>query len=293
MRQQKIAIPLNPIMHQFNCGIVIGKVSADDLATLSLDTLNAFEAAQQSHRDDYHFFILQESGQIIFEIDFKRYKINGPALIYIQPGQVHRMISFKEVSTGFLAMRTESIQPEYLQLLQEIAPARPLKLKQEGVVLYAEMLSLCVRFSERKDERLQQSILKDSSNVFIGLLVSAFLKSSGLKNKLTRLEFITKGFKAELEQNYLSLKRPAEYAVRLHLSTSYLNECVKNTTGYPVSQHIQQRIILEAKRLLYHSDLSLKEISAELGYDDYAYFSRLFAKVAGLSASAFRNKNRD
>ena len=89
------------------------------------------------------------------------------------------------------------------------------------------------------------------------------------------------------------MKSPSEYADKLNLSTAYLNECVKNTTGYSVSYHIQQRVILEAKRLLYYSDKSVKEIAAELGYDDYPYFSRLFTKIAGITALAFRNKNLD
>jgi AraC family transcriptional activator of pobA len=45
--------------------------------------------------------------------------------------------------------------------------------------------------------------------------------------------------------------------------------------------------------LLFYSDKTVKEIAAELGYDDYPYFSRLFTKIAGMTAVAFRNKNRD
>ncbi|HEY1053960.1 MAG TPA: helix-turn-helix domain-containing protein, partial [Emticicia sp.] len=96
-----------------------------------------------------------------------------------------------------------------------------------------------------------------------------------------------------LERNYSQLKRPADYAQQLNISTPYLNECIKETTGHSVSYHIQQRIILEAKRLLYHSDKSVKEIAADLGFDDYPYFSRLFTKATGMSALAFRNKNLD
>ena len=89
------------------------------------------------------------------------------------------------------------------------------------------------------------------------------------------------------------MKSPAEYAKTLNISSAYLNECVKSTTGNSVSYYIQQRIILEAKRLLYHSGKSVKEIAVELGYDDYPYFSRLFSKVTGMTALAFRNKNHD
>ena len=61
--------------------------------------------------------------------------------------------------------------------------------------------------------------------------------------------------------------------------------------GHPVSYHIHQRIILEAKRLLYHSSKSIKEIAGELGYDDYSYFTRLFVKTTGMTPLAFRTKN--
>ena len=88
----------------------------------------------------------------------------------------------------------------------------------------------------------------------------------------------------------MTTKRPTEYADTLNISSDYLNECVKNTTGNSVSYQIQQRIILEAKRLLYYSDKSVKEISFELGYDDYPYFSRLFTKVAGITAPDFRKQ---
>jgi len=71
------------------------------------------------------------------------------------------------------------------------------------------------------------------------------------------------------------------YADILNISTPYLNECIKNTTGHSISYRIQQRIILEAKRLIYHSDKSIKEIAAELGYDDYSYFTRSFIKITG------------
>ena len=77
----------------------------------------------------------------------------------------------------------------------------------------------------------------------------------------------------------MTTKRPTEYADTLNISSDYLNECVKNTTGNSVSYQIQQRIILELKRLLYYSDKSVKEISFEPGYEDYPYFSRLFTKV--------------
>lgn len=127
----------------------------------------------------------------------------------------------------------------------------------------------------------------------IAYLLSQFLNLAKPDETFSRFEKVTTAFRKLLEKNYIKLKRPGQYAALLHISTPYLNDCIKGSTGYSVSYLIQERIILEAKRLLYHTNKSVKEIAFELGYVDYPYFSRLFSKVTGISAITFRNKNHD
>ncbi|MCW3106192.1 MAG: AraC family transcriptional regulator, partial [Segetibacter sp.] len=191
------------------------------------------------------------------------------------------------------AINNENLNPEYLKLLEGITPVKPLALNKETFSIISEAVSLCIKFSERRHEKLYHSLLKDSCNALVALVISQYIEQSKPAGKPSRFETVTKAFNEILERNYSTAKRPAEYAGKLNISTPYLNECVKNTTGYSVSYHIQQRVILEAKRLLYHSNKSVKEIATELGFDDYPYFSRLFTKVAGVTALAFRNKNFD
>ncbi|CAG4997664.1 HTH-type transcriptional activator RhaR [Dyadobacter sp. CECT 9275] len=149
------------------------------------------------------------------------------------------------------------------------------------------------RQREAASERIEKFSAVSGSGITVALVVSQYLEQSASSGTLARFESITKAFRKILERDFITVKKPAEYAQALNISTAYLNECVKNTTGHSVSYHIQERIILEAKRLLYHSNQSVKEIAAELGYDDYPYFSRLFSKVTGHTALSFRKKNRD
>jgi YesN/AraC family two-component response regulator len=72
------------------------------------------------------------------------------------------------------------------------------------------------------------------------------------------------------------------------LSSYYLNEAIKKTTGLSVGDYIRNEIVLQAKRLLFYTNLSVKEIASSLGYDDYAYFTRLFTKSAGVSPTQFK-----
>jgi AraC-like DNA-binding protein len=105
---------------------------------------------------------------------------------------------------------------------------------------------------------------------------------------ITRAQRITREFRQLLAEGYKTLKSPGEYAAALHLSPSYFNEAVKEATGFNVGYWIQKQIALEAKRLLYYGKSNVKEIAHELGYEDHAYFSRLFKKMVGKTPGQFR-----
>ena len=286
-------IPVHSRIDDFNTGIDIEKISINDLRALDKATLSVYERAAQSHRENHHSFFLLENGTVQIEIDFQKYKVKPSSIIYMHPNQVHRITAFENVTVSSWAINNENLNPEYLKLLESITPVKPLLLKKEAFSIVSEAVSLCIKFSERKNDKLYDSLLKDGCNALVALVASQYLEQSKPVDKLSRFEIITKAFRETLERNYTTAKRPTDYARELNISTAYLNECIKNTTGYSVSHHIQQRVILEAKRLLYHSDKSVKEIAAELGYADYPYFSRMFTKVTGMTALAFRNKNHD
>lgn len=283
MRKKITSIPVNHFTDEFNKGISIERMLIKDLSI--------FRDANRAHRHDCHSFMLLEAGTVSIKIDFKNYKIKAPSVIYMHPNQVHLVSAFKNVAVSTLAITNENLNPEYLRLLESITPAKPLLLKGEPLSIISDAVSFCIKCAERNHDALYHPLLKDVCNVLVALITSQYTERLKPAGKLSGFETITKAFNEILEHNYIAVKRPAAYAKMLNISAPYLNECVKNTTGHPVSYHIQQRNILEAKRLLYHSEKSVKQIATELGYDDYRYFSRLFTKAAGMPPLAFRNKN--
>ncbi len=293
MRKKHLPIPVNNMANEFGIGISVERISFSDLSALEKEALNTADVGNSVHRHDAHSFFLLESGTVDIEIDFQKYTITAPSVMYVHPDQVHRTIASGDLVVSSWAIVNENLNPEYLELLEGITPAKPLALKEETFAIIYDAVSLFMKFFERKNDKLYHALLKDSCNALVALVASQYLSLTKQDDKISRFEIITKAFKQTLERNYISLKSPSAYAEKLNISTPYLNECVKNTTGYSVSHHLQQRVILEAKRLLYHSDKTVKEIAAELGYEDYPYFSRLFTKVTGMSALAFRNKNHD
>ena len=73
----------------------------------------------------------------------------------------------------------------------------------------------------------------------------------------------------------------------MNISSKHLNRITKEVIGKTASEVITDRIILEAKRRVLHTKNNFSEVAFSLGYDDYAYFSKLFKKASGLTPTAF------
>ena len=102
----------------------------------------------------------------------------------------------------------------------------------------------------------------------------------------TYLQFRT--FKRLLEENYTVQHSVQFYASQLALSPRTLSDIASRYSGKTASEVVKDRLLLEAKRLIYSGQLSVKEIAAALGFEDAAYFSRFFTKNMGVSPQAFR-----
>ena len=86
------------------------------------------------------------------------------------------------------------------------------------------------------------------------------------------------------------VRSPSHYAAALHISPVYLNEVVKGVTGENVSGYIQSEILLRARRMLVYTQQQIGEIARTLGFDDCAYFTRLFTQRTGMSPTSYREK---
>lgn len=283
MRQKSKHIHVNTLPSGTREGIII--------ARSTMHGRPHFDEVEQPHRDNGHVFILQEKGVTNIEIDFQQHRIKAPAIIYIHPDQIHRVIGFEKATMTSWIITDENLLPENLQLLADLVPTNVLTLNKEANTIISAAANFCLQFTEHTEERLYNFILKESCNTLVALVISRYLAQTKVADSYSRFEVIAKSFKSLLERSFITVKSPTKYAKLLNISTPYLNECVNASTGYSVSHHIQQRVVLEAKRLLFHSTKSIKEIAGELGYEDFSYFTRLFTKVTGMTPVVFRAKN--
>lgn len=240
------------------------------------------------HRDDHYIFLFHKKGHARMIIDFKEVEASGTGVFCILPGQVHYGISMTDTLAWFLAVDGALVQEQFRTIFEE----RSGLLKISSAT--AERLEAC--FSVLKglcQEPDQLMVTRSMTDVVIGLFAGIFSAAEESRDDAhSRTTIITRQFKSLLKGSFREMKRPSAYAEALNISPSYLNEAVKLTTGLPVSHWIQEEVIMEAKRLLFYTDNTVKQIADDLGFEDHTYFSRVFNRAEGMPPLAFRKKYR-
>ena len=129
-------------------------------------------------------------------------------------------------------------------------------------------------------------ILRSLSSLLLGLVGREMAQANqAIARPDNRLQH---RFEALIETHFTDHLGVAEYARRLAVTPTHLSRVMRQATGRPASAAIEDRVIREARRNLAFSNLSIQEIAYHLGYNDPAYFSRVFARATGQSPRDFR-----
>jgi AraC-like DNA-binding protein len=104
---------------------------------------------------------------------------------------------------------------------------------------------------------------------------------------------LLKRYLSKIEESYKQLHEVTDYASLLNISPGHLGDVVKEQSGKTAITHIHERLALEAKRLLFHTDHVIKEIAFTLGFEDASYFSRFFRRMTGHTPQTYRDKFRE
>ena len=173
-------IPVNTLPSGTREGIIIFRTSCNGPPDV--------KEVGRPHRDNGHLFILQEKGTTHIEIDFEKHSIEESSVIYINPDQIHHLIGFENATFTSWIITSENLQQENLKLLADLTPVSALILNQETLSIISATAALCIQFSERKHEKLFNSILKESCNTLVTLVASQYLSEAKTTNNYSRFE---------------------------------------------------------------------------------------------------------
>lgn len=253
-------------------------------------------APDKPHRHDYYTIIFIEKGEGTHFVDFTEYKITDHSIFFIQPGQMHQVILSNEPVGWVITFSEEflisnSIPDKMLNdifLFNNYGQSPPLAINERDIPIYKSLIEQMSHFSQSLETYTQEAV---------GSLLKIFLIQSNnhcslSKSNNPQLEetsnHILRTFKQLLNKQYATAHMVSDYASNLAVTSDYLNKTVKNLTGKSAKDHIQSKLIIEAKRALLFSNTSNKELAYTLGFDESAHFNNFFKKITGQTPSEFR-----
>ncbi len=238
---------------------------------------------EEVHRHNFYEIFIFFSGKGKHTIDFKEYTIQKGMIHIVAPYQVHS-VKRNDKTTGIVLKFSEDsiLYEDVLKLMQNYAlfGASP-EIEAED---YMDKLKGFISIFEA----LEQDNLVYQKATFIHLLGSFlyFISSLSTQSKEPysgiEIEFVKL-----VNQHYKKEYSVAFYAGEMNSSSKKINLAINKRFGITAKQFISRRRLLEAKRLLHHSSMLIKEVAYELGFQSPSHFSAFFYKETNMYPSDF------
>lgn len=261
--------------------------------------MNQFAQADYSHHHNYHAVLYICEGEGTHVIDFEPYPIQPSTCYFISKYRTHfwqlkkplkgYALLFPEeflessnsniIETHDLAFFHRVGQTPYLSVVQEQIP------RIEGLFKEIEC-----EFSLGRTRSI--SALRSYLHILLTQLNRLYVKEHP-EEITAETSLLIHQFRQLIAKHYISEHSVQYYANRIGVTTNYLIDAVRAVTGSSPGNILRNKLTLEAKRILVHSNMSAAEIGYRLNFEDASYFGRFFKRETGMTPIAFRQKMRE
>lgn len=252
--------------------------------------------SSHAHRHNYfEILFFHESGGD-HEIDFNVHPVEANSVHLVSPDQIHVLRRGRNV-TGYVLAFYADLFLNIGQNLDFIDTFHFFQHSYTAPIVHLEGDSLKQLLDVVEKIREEHTSTHENKTEMLALLVFQLLlllKRCYPKDNAAPSEGkLTIEFQKLTKQNIHKLSLVSQYANLLCVSAGHLNDTIKRTTGKTAKAIINELKIIEAKRLLFHSKQTIKEIAFHLNFEDASYFNRFFQKQTGVSPLRFRQEIRE
>lgn len=267
-------------------GEVAGERDADWLHWETIQARSRLhDYAIAPHRHEQFFQVLHlTGGRAEVTMDGRVTGLVPPAIVVVPALTVHAYAFSRDVEGVVLTLMERDVQ------------AAGLDVPEAGILPASTELGATIErlIAEADNPREGHGV---AMRALLALLVVGIRRAGqggALPPEVTadRMLAHAQAFRAQVELRFRQTRAIGDYANALGISPTHLNRVCRQVLGASALAVIERRVALEARRQLLFSTLSIKQIGAELGYDDPAYFTRVLKRVLGTAPGAYRARSR-
>lgn len=249
------------------------------------------------HRAEFYHVIWFQSGTPTHSVDFNSIAIQPNSILFLNKNVVH-CFDAETAFTGKALLFTDRF---YYQSASDFKYLRnsilfndlfsvSLVEAADNAPVFRDLLALMHAEYETVRDQLQAPILKNYLHNFLMLAERQRRQQNFIEIKPSAdLDYVLL-FRDLLEEQFRDQKQVGFYTRHLSVMEKRLNTATKNVLGKTAKEVINDRVLLEAKRLLANSLMSIKEIAYEIGFDEPGNFIKYFRKYTSQTPTEFKEK---
>ncbi|WP_329235240.1 AraC family transcriptional regulator [Actinoallomurus sp. NBC_01490] len=258
------------------------------LSFAALRSMDVHRRRVRPQRPDFHVFALVGSGTGTHEADFHSYRLGEGGVVWIRPGMVHRW-SDVDACDGPLVL----FRPGFLPGLtaSEAAASACWHLDRQRLslaLLAAEHLGREHDAAVRTPHLASPALLSHLLAALILRTLPGTPPPAGATSAGSRHTEVFRAFRAAVEEHFTDWHHVTDYAQALGYDVRTLTRATRAAAGTGAKAFLDQRILLEAKRLLAHTDLPVGGCARRLGFGDVGNFTTFFRRQAGTPPAVWR-----
>jgi AraC family transcriptional activator of pobA len=251
---------------------------------------------EKPHKHNFYLVLMITQGHGTHEIDFTSFTVKPGSVFVIKPGQTHSWQLSKDID-GFIFFHTAELynlafahkQIQHLPFYQNWQNIPHIHLSKSTTNSFVYVMNRLLQANKLNNSQYKFELIITLMDLFYLDLIP-FYQSSSSSNKPQTGLYVqkTEELIALIDLYYKQIKSPAVYANMLNITPRHLVRIVQQTLAKTVGDLIADRVVLEARRMLIHPELTIKEVAFELGYDDVSYFIRYFKKQTQQTPAEFK-----
>ena len=243
----------------------------------------------QPRRLTSYFIVLIDSGSITYKLDLQEINISDGDLLFAMPNQIFVPPAKTDNLNYFKVLfdeNTLALLPQRFSFLVNPLNSQTITLDITARERVRKVLEILNQILYTDKQLTDSEIIVAYLNLLLSELNSAYFKNEPVNILNTNLSKFVE-FKLMVETHLIEQPSINTIAQKLALTTNSLYRLVKEYSGTSPKDFFTNRLMMEARRKLRYSNISVKELAYELGFNDPDYFSRLFKKSTGKSVSDF------